>query len=105
MAKYLVQTTEVYRVGSESEAQRIISEAKSDKKFELKKYTAIKKDRKEKKEIVDEWVQVTLVKTFNDEKAPDAYVEITYDVDNGNFPGMGGDADYEEEEEFEENAF
>ena len=57
------------------------------------------------KEIVDEWVQVTLVKTFNDEKAPDAYVEITYDVDNGNFPGMGGDADYEEEEELEENAF
>lgn len=80
MAKYLITTTEVYRVENEKEAQNLIDEAKNDTTFELKKYSAVKKEKKEKKEIVEEWINVTLVKAFNDEKEPFSLVEINYEV-------------------------
>lgn len=80
MAKYLITTTEIYRVANETEAQNLIDDAKNDSTFELKKYSAIKKEKKEKKEIVDEWINVTLVKTFNDEKEPFSTIEINYEV-------------------------
>ena len=38
MAKYLVQTTEVYRVISEEAAQKLIDEAKADTSYQLIKY-------------------------------------------------------------------
>ena len=47
MSKYLIMTSEVYRVGSEKEAENAINEAKKDNRFELAKYTAVKKNRKE----------------------------------------------------------
>lgn len=86
MSKFLITTSEIYRVESESAAERIINEAKKDGRFELAKYTAIKKNRKEKKEIVDEWIQLTLVKKFCDEKEPDCTVDIEYNYEAGAFP-------------------
>ena len=82
MAKYLVTITETYRVDTEVEAQQLIEEAKNTRSFELKKYSATKKNRKEKKEIVDEWINVVLTKSFNDEKEPNSLVHVNYEVNN-----------------------
>ena len=100
MSKYLIMTSEVYRVGSEKEAENAINEAKKDNRFELAKYTAVKKNRKEKKEIVDEWIQLTLVKKFCDEKDPDCTASVDYTIDHGAFPDPVSKEDEDEEDEF-----
>lgn len=95
MARYLVQTTEVYRVSNENEAEAFIAELKNDGRFELAKYSAEKKAAKEKGEIVDEWVRLTAVKKFNNEKEPDSEIEVEYDIVN-EFGGWNGPAPVEE---------
>ena len=95
MARYLVQTTEVYRVSNENEAEAFIAELKSDKRFELAKYSAEKKVAKEKGEIVDEWVRLTAVKKFNNEKEPDSEIDVAYDIVN-EFGGWSGPTPMEE---------
>lgn len=79
--KFLVTTTEVYRVGTEAEATALINEAKADAQFALSKSVTEHKERKQKGEVIDEWYKVTLVKKFNEEKEPDTEVTITYEVD------------------------
>lgn len=91
--KYLCKTTEVYRVGSEGEAARLIEEAKSDRRFTLLKSSTEYKTIKEKKEIVEEYWVTTLVKQFTDPKVPDCVVTVDYDVDNGIFPAAIGKED------------
>lgn len=76
--KYLIQTSEVYRVDSDNEAKELIKSAKEDHRYELKKYTSELKQRKSKGEIIDEYFQVTLVKSFNDPKEPVEEIEVTY---------------------------
>lgn len=77
--KYLLETTENYRVDNEAEAKELIEDAKNGKYYVLKKYTSQYKERKQKGEVVDAWYKVTLVKVFNEEKEPDSQVGITYD--------------------------
>lgn len=84
--KYLTKVVETYRVASENEAAKIIEEAKQDRKFVLVKYEATHKEKKSKGEVIDEWVRVTLYKSFNSESEPDSYVEIKYDKTDGFFP-------------------
>ncbi len=84
--KYLTKTVETYRVENEAEAAKIIEEAKQDKRFALIKYEAVHKEKKSKGEVIDEWVRVTLHKTFNDESEPDAYIEVDYNREPGYFP-------------------
>ena len=79
--RYLVNTTEVYRVDTEAEAAALINEAKQDSAWVLSKYSSVKKERKSKGEIIDEWYHVTLVKTFNDEKEPAEVVNVIYEVE------------------------
>ena len=98
MSKYLIMTSEVYRVGSEKEAENAINEAKKDNRFELAKYTAVKKNRKEKKEIVDEWIQLTLVKKFCDEKEPDCTASVNHTIDHRPVPDPVSRVDDEEDE-------
>jgi len=76
--RYLLETTENYRVDNESEAKALIEEAKTGSNYTLKKYSSQYKERKQKGEVVDAWYKVTLVKVFTDEKEPDAQVEVTY---------------------------
>ena len=78
MAKYLISVTETYRVDTETEAAKIIEEAKVDGKYVLSKYSSVKKERKQKGEIVDEWYKLTLTKVFTDEKEPDTNIEVIY---------------------------
>jgi hypothetical protein len=77
--KYLIETTENYRVESEAEAKELIEQAKQGNKYLLKKYSSQYKERKQKGEVIDAWYKVTLVKVFNDEKEPNSQVEIVYD--------------------------
>lgn len=80
MSKYLIQTTEVYRADSETEAQEIIGAAKAAAEYTLTKYSSEKKEVKAKGEVIDEFYKVTLAKTFTDIKEPDAQVEVIYEV-------------------------
>ena len=80
MNKYLVSATEVYRVDNEESAAALIDEAKAETIYILAKYSSVKKEKKAKGEIVDEWYQVTLVKKFNDEKDPISNIDVNYEV-------------------------
>jgi hypothetical protein len=81
MAKYLITTTEVYRVDTESEVDAAIAEAKADDSFNLVKYNREYKERKSKGEVIDSWYKLSLVKSFNDEKDPITSVTVTYEVE------------------------
>lgn len=78
--KFLISTTEIYRVDSEAEAEQLIQDAKADDKFDLLKYTTEKKDLKLKGEIVDTYFKVSLNKAFNELKEPLNEVDINYEV-------------------------
>ena len=80
MAKYLITTTETYRVDSEEKVEAILEEAKNDSNYTLVKYSSQYKEKKEKGEVVDYWYRLTLTKSFTDEKEPDRDVQITYGV-------------------------
>ena len=85
MAKYLISVTETYRVDTEAEAAKIIEEAKADKKYVLSKYSSVKKERKQKGDIIDEWYRLTLTKVFDDEKEPIGSATIEYNTDGSAF--------------------
>lgn len=76
--KYLCEVTEKYRIDSENEAKAFIEEQKKENRYALKKYSSELKERKSKGEIIDEYFQVTLVKSFNDPKEPVEEIEVTY---------------------------
>lgn len=77
--KYLLETTESYRVDNEAAAQEIIEKAKSSSQYLLIRYTTTYKEKKIKGEVEDSWYKVTLVKKFTDEKEPDGSIEINYE--------------------------
>lgn len=63
----LCKKTEEWRVNDEVEAKALIEDAKKNEAiegYELKSYKMVKKDKKSKGEIIDEWVIVTLVKQW-----------------------------------------
>ena len=76
--KFLLNTTETYRVSSEEEATQLIANAKNDNNYILSKYSSQYKERKQKGEVVDFYWKVTLVKEFTSEKEPERDVEVTY---------------------------
>lgn len=80
MSKYLIQTTEVYRADSETEAQEIIGAAKAAAEYTLTKYSSEKKEVKAKGEVIDEFYKITLAKTFTDIKDPEIQVDVIYEV-------------------------
>lgn len=74
--KYLIDTTEIYRVDSEAEADQLLETAKAS--GVLNKYSCVYKERKQKSEIIDSWYRVTLNKKFTDEKDPTTQITISY---------------------------
>ena len=76
---HLIKTTEVYRVETEEEAKKFIEEQKQNDAYEMIKYSSEYKTKKAKGEIEDEWLRVTLVKNFDDEKEPIGSVKINYE--------------------------
>ena len=81
MSKFLVSTTEVFRVDNDEEAKNLIENAKQSSMFELKRYGSEYKERKSKGEVIDSYYKVTLVKSFNDEKEPSQHIKPSYEVD------------------------
>lgn len=80
MSKYLVSTVETYRVDTETEATKVIEEAKQDNAYVLGKYTSEHKERKSKGEVIDEYWKLSLTKIFNDIKEADTPITINYEV-------------------------
>ena len=80
MAKYLLKTTEEHRADSEFEAAELINAAKNDGRYTLSKYSSVKKERKAKGEIIDEYFIVTLVKVFDDPKDPCGEATVEYKI-------------------------
>jgi hypothetical protein len=76
--KYLVKTTETYRVDSDAEVLEMVKEAKESLQWTLEGHTSKKKQVKQKGEIVDEYFMLTLTKSFNDEKEPMSDITIIY---------------------------
>ena len=80
MAKYLIKTTEEHRADTESEVTELIDTAKNDDRYILSKYSSVKKERKAKGEIIDEYYMVTLVKVFDDAKEPNGEASVEYKI-------------------------
>lgn len=78
--KYLITTTEVYRVSSEEEATNLINNAKNESGYILSKYSSQYKEKKQKGEVVDFYWKVILVKEFNQEKEPETDIDIEYKI-------------------------
>jgi hypothetical protein len=94
--KYLIETTEVYRVDTEDECRAIVEDAK--KSSLVSKYSAVKKERKQKGEVIDEWYKLSITKKWTDEKEPDTTVTINYNSYAGVFPSPKVEDDMEDEE-------
>ena len=80
MAKFLLKTTEEHRADNEREAAELIEAAKADNRYILSKYSSVKKERKQKGEIIDEYYIVTLVKTFDDPRDPVGEASVEYKI-------------------------
>ena len=78
MSKYLVSTTEIYRVDSEHEVDEIVEKAKAQSTAKPPKHSAEYKERKQKGEVVDTWWKVSITNYFNDEKEPDTSIDVNY---------------------------
>ena len=78
--KYLINTTDVYRVETVEDAERLHDELKNDGNFTLVSFGYKTKYIKVKGEIVEEYQLVTAKKTFNEEKDPSRFVEVSYEV-------------------------
>ena len=78
--KYLITTTEVYRVDTEEQVKQIIEEAKTDNHFIVTKYTSQYKERKQKGEVVDSWYRVSITKKWDEEKEPCGATKVSYGV-------------------------
>lgn len=83
--KYLLNTTEVYRVNSEEEAQNLINDAKNDNSYTLTKSSTTYKERKQKGEVIDFYWKVSLTKSFNNEKEPERDIDVVYGKENSAF--------------------
>ena len=80
--KYLISATEVYRVKTVEDVEKLHEDLKQDTHFTLASFSYKTKYLKQKGEIVDEWQLVTVKKVFNDEKEPYSEIEVDY-----TFPG------------------
>lgn len=79
--KYLTKVTEVYRIDTEEEVDSFIKDQKSQNIGELVKYNSSKKEVKAKGELIDSYFRVEITRIMNDEKEPDAVIEVNYTVE------------------------
>lgn len=76
--RYLTKVVETYRLADEKQVEEFLKELKADSTFLVAKYTSQKRERKEKGEIVDEWIRFEVTKLFNDEKDPIEPITVDY---------------------------
>ena len=78
MSTYLIKVTEQYRCDTETEAKKLIEEAKENHQYKLVRSSDEIKTLKQDDTIVDEWRRVTITKEFNQEKEPESYIMPMY---------------------------
>lgn len=79
MSKFLIKTTEVFRVDSVSEVENFHEELKNNTNFILDSFGYKQKETKQKGEVVDEYCLVTVKKVFNNEKEPISDIDVKYE--------------------------
>jgi hypothetical protein len=70
MAKYLISTSETYRVDTEAEAKQLIEDARTSGQGQIVKSSSEYKCQKAKNEIVQDWYRVVITRSHDDEKEP-----------------------------------
>lgn len=78
MARYLTKVVETYRLPNEVAVEEFLKELKADSHFEVAKYSSTKRQKKQKGEIIDEWIRFEVTKIFNEESEPDSEIVIDY---------------------------
>lgn len=78
MVKYLLTTTNTYRVHTVADVEALHEELKNDPRFELTQFSYTTKDVKEKREVVDQYQVVKAKLVFTSEKEPEVQYEVEY---------------------------
>lgn len=81
MAKYVINDVTTYRVETVEEVEQLHEELLADNRFQLTAFSYTTKQIKAKGEVVEEYQVVKAKKVFNDEKAPENYIDVKYEVD------------------------
>lgn len=79
--KYLIKTTNVYRVPTVSDALALREELSKQTYGELTSFSYTTKYIKAKGDIVEEYQVVKATIVFNDEKEPESGVDVSYGMD------------------------
>ena len=79
--EYLISSVDTYRVTTVEDVERLHEELKNDTHFTLASFSYKTKQIKQKGEVIDEYQLVAAKKIFNNEKEPDAFIKIGYEVD------------------------
>lgn len=84
MIKYLLKTTEEYRLETLEDVKALQEEFKTNPQYILSSYSWVEKPIKESGEVVDCFYQVKAVKVFQEIKDPVRLThDVTYDIEEG----------------------
>lgn len=81
MAKYVINDVTTYRVATVEEVEQLHEELLADNRFQLTSFSYTTKYIKVKGEIVEEYQIVKAKKVFNEEKEPENFIDIKYEVE------------------------
>jgi hypothetical protein len=85
MAKYLISTSETYRVDTEIEAKNLIEEARKSGAGQITKSSSEYKCQKQKGEICQEWYRVVITRVHDEEKDPIGSTTVSYNTSGSAF--------------------
>lgn len=80
MQKYLVKSVNTWVIPSVDEVEQFHEELLKDNSYQLTTFGYKTKQIKAKGEVVEEYQVVTETRVFNEEKNPDTFVEVNYEV-------------------------
>ncbi len=78
--RYLVKSVNTWVIPSVEEVEKFHEELLQDNNYQLTSFGYKTKQIKAKGEIVEEYQVVTETRVFNEEKNPDTFVEVGYEV-------------------------
>lgn len=78
--KYLIKSVHTWVVPTVEDVERLHQELLDDGKFDLTTFSYKTKYIKEKGQIVEEYQIVAATLVFNEEKNPESFVDIQYEV-------------------------
>lgn len=78
MIKYLLTTTNTYRVATLNDVEAFHEELKHSDMFELNNFSYTVKEIKRKGEVIDMYYVIKYKITFTNEKEPERRIEVEY---------------------------